>query len=71
MGLKTSNYGLRFLRVSRQRTDLQDDSRWPFPVMPHGFGSIGQRWTGLKSDIGWMLILVESETPVDIKTKAD
>lgn len=50
---------LRFAKVSRQRADLQDDSRWPSPCMPFGRGSIGQRWTILKSGPGWLLMLIE------------
>ncbi len=50
---------LKWVRVSRQRTDLQDDSKWPAPCMPHGWGSSREAWTILKSGPGWLLMLVE------------
>ena len=61
---------LRFEKVSRQRKDLQDDSRWPAPCMPHGFGSSRQTWTILKSGPAWLLLLIEQTPSVEI-TYAD
>lgn len=50
---------LRWERVSRQRVDLQDNTRWPAPVNPHGRGSSRQRWWNIASGVGWCLVLVE------------
>lgn len=57
---------LRWDKVSHKRINLQDDSKWPSPCMPYGYGSIGQTWTILKSGIGWLLILVEPRTEMVI-----
>lgn len=58
---------LRFERVSRRRTDLQDDSKWPALCMPHGFGSSRQSWTILKSGPGWLLLLIVTEPGIVIQ----